>query len=85
MVWPIGPNLVLGWNFRNTNGGESFFVVVTLEEEESRSSSSLEVSSNLMDPGNLHSLSRENVGDLSLIWGVEEPSGELKVDDKVED
>ncbi|MBW0485282.1 hypothetical protein O181_024997 [Austropuccinia psidii MF-1] len=31
MVWPIGPNLVPGWNCHNTNGGGSFFVVVTVE------------------------------------------------------
>ncbi|MBW0498068.1 hypothetical protein O181_037783 [Austropuccinia psidii MF-1] len=29
MVWLIGPDLVPGWNFRNTNGGGSFFVIVT--------------------------------------------------------
>ncbi|MBW0516112.1 hypothetical protein O181_055827 [Austropuccinia psidii MF-1] len=29
MVWPIGPNLVSGWNCCNTNRRGSFFVVVT--------------------------------------------------------
>ncbi|MBW0542154.1 hypothetical protein O181_081869 [Austropuccinia psidii MF-1] len=64
-----------------------------LKGEECSSSRPLEVSYNLMDPRNLNSLSKENVGDEGqnnagdsiLIWGKEESSAELKADDKAED